>query len=63
LGSGFEDFLPHKVGLLLFKDPQDTMNKMSFKRHFFRGDNESILNGLEPALGMGLLKVRPLGLN
>ena len=28
-----------------------------------RGENESILNGLEPALGMGLLRAKPLKRN
>ena len=35
----------------------------SLKRHFLRGEKVSILNGLEPALGLGLLGVGPLGLN
>ncbi len=30
---------------------------MSFKRHFLRGESEAILNGLEPALGLGMLGV------
>ena len=33
----------------------------SFNHQFDRGENESILNGLEPALGVGLLSFRPLG--
>ncbi len=35
----------------------------SFNPQFDRGENESILNGLEPALGLGLLGVGRLGLN
>ena len=34
-----------------------------FNPQFVVGENESILNGLEPALGMGLLSFRPLGRN
>jgi len=36
---------------------------MPFKRHFLKGENESILIGLKAALGVGLLDIRPLGLN
>jgi len=35
----------------------------SFNPQFDRGEKVSILNGLEPALGLGLLGIRPLGLN
>jgi len=34
---------------------------MAFKRHFLRGEDESILIGLEPALGLALLGIRPPG--
>ena len=34
-----------------------------FNQQIDRGENESILNGLEPALGLGLLRIGPLGLN
>ena len=35
----------------------------SFNHQFDRGEIESILNGLEPALGLGLLGIRPPGRN
>ena len=35
----------------------------SFNPQFDRDENESILNGLGPALGLGLLSFRPPGLN
>ncbi len=35
----------------------------SFNPQFDRDENESILNGLETALGLGLLGIGPLGLN
>ncbi len=35
----------------------------SFNLQCVRGEKVSILNGLGPALGLGLLRVRPLGLN
>ena len=35
----------------------------SFKPQFDRGENESIINGLEPPLGVGLVSIRPPGLN
>ncbi len=34
---------------------------MSFKQDFLGGENESFLIWLEPALGLGLLGVRPPG--
>ena len=33
------------------------------KRHFLSGENDSFLIGLGPALGLGLIGIRPLGLN
>ncbi len=36
---------------------RDAMEKMPFKRHFLRGEIESILNGLGPTLGLGLLRI------
>jgi len=42
---------------------QDAIHEASFKRHFSGGDNESIFNGLEPVLGLGLLGVGPLRCN
>jgi len=39
------------------------IEEMSFKRHFPRGGNESILIGLRAVLGLGLLRIGPLGLN
>ena len=35
----------------------------SFNPQFDRGENESIFNGLEPVLGLGFRRNRPLGLN
>ncbi len=49
---------------LLYKEiREDSFGEMSFKRQLLRDDNESILNGLEPALGLGLLDIVPPGLN
>ncbi len=45
------------------RDGTLTFEKMSFKRHSLRGGNESILNGLEPALGLALLGVWTPGRN
>ncbi len=56
--SNGASFLPHHL-----ESPMKTLDEMSFKRHFLRGGNESILNGLRAALGLGLLGIRPLGLN
>ncbi len=41
---------------------QDSINEMSFKRHFPGGENESILKGMETAMGQALLGVRKTGL-
>ncbi len=56
--SNGASFLPHHL-----ESPMKTLDEMSFKRHFLRGENESILSRLEPALGLGLLSFRPPGLN
>ncbi len=39
------------------------LDARSFNHQFDRGEIESILNGLKPALGVGLLGFGPLGLN
>ena len=40
-----------------------SLKEMPFKQHFLRGENESILLGLKPALGLGLLGFIAPGLN
>ncbi len=42
---------------------QDPIDEMSFKQHFLRDENESILIGLRAVLGLGLPRVRPPGRN
>ena len=46
----------HRFKLTSLDDP-------SFNLQFDRGENESILIGLEPVLGLDLLGVGPPGLN
>ena len=42
---------------------QDAIEKIPLKQHFLRGEKVSILNGLGPVLGLGLLRARPLERN
>ncbi len=63
-GPGERDLLRPLLLTLLYKEiREDSFGEMSFKRHFFRGENESIMIGLRAALGLGLHGVGGLGLN
>ncbi len=56
----FANYLNH---LNLHRYRLTGLDAPSFNHQFVVGENESILNGLEPALGVGLLGFRLLGLD
>ncbi len=58
-------FLSTPVGQAAFlhRSKLTGLDAPSFNHQFVVGENESILIGLRPALGLGLLRIGPQGLN